>query len=456
MKAGNREVTAETRRQIERLQTLGWYHSIELPSGEVIRGLQTPEQLRTRVRQFPIPEDLRGKRALDIGAWDGWFTFEMERRGASVVAVDAVRSEKFLAAREMLGSHAEYIVSDVYDLKSSTLGQFDVVLFLGVLYHLKHPLLGLERVCALARDLVCVESYVTDDGSEAGAKPVMEFYETTELCGQFDNWSGPNTACLLAMCRTAGFVGVTLESVLDNRAHVTCRRRWQRETGAGAAPYIVCVENGVSRDHDFSAQRDDYLSVWFKTDAAELREDDVFAEVADYAARPVLVHSTGGDGWHAIIKLPPGIDAGWRAVRLRVRDSACSNTVRIGVDVSAEQRRARTAPTPGGGDFRIDIVADGKTWERNQVRIRPDACLSLWVRGLPSGCAAGDVSVRLAGSELPCIFLSEPDPAGLRQVNALLPSGLAPGGAEVNVAAAGAVTPAVSVEIVPPQPACGL
>ena len=221
MKARNPVVTAETQKLIARLQAFGWYHSIQLPSGEVTPGLQTLEQLRLRARQFPIPENLRGKRVLDIGAWDGWFSFEMERRGANVVAVDAVQSEKFLYARELLGSKVEYRISDVYDLHPREFGMFDIVLFLGVLYHVKNPVLALERVCALSRDLVCVESFVTDDGSDPNAKPSMEFYETTELCGQFDNWVGPNVACLLSFCRTAGFARVALESVLDNRAHVT-------------------------------------------------------------------------------------------------------------------------------------------------------------------------------------------------------------------------------------------
>ena len=448
MKAGNPAFTDETRRQIERLQALGWYHSIELPTGEVIRGFQSVEQLRLRVRQFPIPEDLTGKRVLDIGAWDGWFTFEMERRGASVMAVDAVRSEKFLRARELLGSRAEYVVADVCDLRPADLGYFDIVLFLGVLYHVKHPVLALERVCALATDLVCVESYVTDDGSDPRLKPAMEFYETTELCGQFDNWVGPNTACLTAFCRAAGFVGVRLESVLDNRAHVTCRRRWDTPEGTGPAPYIVSVENSVSLDHSFSASRDDYVSVWFKAASPALGPDEVFAEIGGYAARPVQVHTSGGDGWHAICKLPPGIAAGWRDVRVRVPESAFSNTVRIGVDVSEEERRQRTLATPGSAEIRIEIVADGKTWERNQVRTRQDASISLWVRGIPESCRAADVLVRLGGDDLPCIFLSGPDPAGLRQVNALLPPGLAPGKVDVNLVVGENVTTPVGVEVV--------
>ena len=57
----------------------GWYHSIELPGGEVLQGLQTLDQQKERLRLLPIPDDLSGKRVLDIGTWDGWFAFEMER-----------------------------------------------------------------------------------------------------------------------------------------------------------------------------------------------------------------------------------------------------------------------------------------------------------------------------------------------------------------------------------------
>ena len=447
MKARNPVVTEETRKLIARLQTDGWYHSIELPGGEVTPGLQTLEQLRLRAKQFPIPEDLRGKRVLDIGAWDGWFSFEMERRGATVVAVDAVRSEKFLYARERLGSKVDYHVSDVYDLRPDDLGVFDVVLFLGVLYHLKNPVLALERVCAMSRDLVCVESFVTDDGSDRDAKPSMEFYETTELCGQFDNWVGPNIACLLSFCRTAGFARVSLESVLDNRAHVTCQRKWGGGQGTGPAPYIMSLDNATSHDLIFSAAKDDYVSLWFKTDQAGLSEDDVFPDIGEFGARPVVIHNVGGDGWLVVCKLPPGLGPGWAPVRLRARDSASSNTVRLGIDASADELRRRTRACGGNPEFKIEGATDGKTWEPNVVRIGPDACVSLWVRGLPAGARAEDVFVRIDGRELPCVFVSEPDSGGLRQVNALLPSGLRAGAADVNVAKGISVTPAVRVEL---------
>ena len=102
-----------------------------------------------RIAQFPIPEDLRGKRVLDIGAWDGWFSFEMERRGAEVLAIDNWDNPRFHEVRRLLNSRVEYRQMDVYDLTPARIGRFDIVLFFGVLYHLKHPLLALERVCAL-------------------------------------------------------------------------------------------------------------------------------------------------------------------------------------------------------------------------------------------------------------------------------------------------------------------
>src|SRR5579864_4976766 len=188
MKARNPVVTEETRKLIARLQTFGWYHSIQLPNGEVTPGLQTLDQLRLRARQFPIPEDLRGKRVLDIGAWDGWFSFEMERRGATVVALDSVRQETLPKAKELLNSRVEYVVEDICRISPRHIGYFDIVLFFGVLYHLKHPLLALERVCELTTDMACIESLVTDDPPQPNAIPLLEFYETTELAGQFDNW----------------------------------------------------------------------------------------------------------------------------------------------------------------------------------------------------------------------------------------------------------------------------
>ena len=139
-----------------------------------------------RLARFPIPADLSGKTVLDIGAWDGWFGFELERRGSKLTAIDVFENPRYIAARELLGSHADYRLMDICDPAVLELGSFDIVLFFGVLYHVKHPLLALEHVCPLMKDLACLESYVTDAGHLA-ANPSIKFYEGEELCGQFDN-----------------------------------------------------------------------------------------------------------------------------------------------------------------------------------------------------------------------------------------------------------------------------
>ncbi len=90
------------------LQETGWWHSFELPDGNVLKGVNSVESLKHRVAQFPIPMDLRGKRVLDIGAWDGWFSFEMERRGAEVVAIDCFDNPRFREMHAIYNSRAEY------------------------------------------------------------------------------------------------------------------------------------------------------------------------------------------------------------------------------------------------------------------------------------------------------------------------------------------------------------
>lgn len=204
MEARNQAFTEGTVEQAELQRKLGLYHSLELPDGTVLPGLISLEQLKWRLNQFPIPSNLNGKRVLDVGTWDGWFAFEMERRGAEVVAIDSNPKGNFLTNRDLMQSKVEFVSADICRVTPAQMGYFDIVLFFGVLYHLKHPLLGIENVCRLTREMACIVSYVTDGGSCAST-PAMEFYETTELRGQFDNWCGPNTQCLLAWCRAAGF-----------------------------------------------------------------------------------------------------------------------------------------------------------------------------------------------------------------------------------------------------------
>jgi tRNA (mo5U34)-methyltransferase len=442
-KARDSAAASEARQQIAGLEALGWYHSIQLPGGKVIPGLQSLAQLRKRIAQFPIPRDLTGKRVLDIGAWDGWFSFEMERRGAQVVAVDRTAQTRFLEAKRLLGSQVEYHIADVLSLTPAAIGTFDIVLFLGVLYHVKHPLLALERVCALTRGMACIESFISEALSEI---PLMEFYETTELCGQFDNWVGPNRACLLAMCRAAGFARVNWESAIEDRAHLTCFRAWpELAESSGEAPVIVAVQNSETRTRSFSVRRDDYLSIWFRSGAPALTIDDVFPMVGPFGVRPVQIYSTGQNGWHIGCKLPLGLSPGMHAVKVRVRESAWSNLAPIPVDVPGSAPR----PFAAGSQFSIAGATDGRTWEPGRVNTGAGSCVSVWIEGLAAAIPKQGVSLRLGAAEIPAVFVGEPDAGGYIQVNALLPADLEPGRYPLTVTIFGAESEPFPVELKP-------
>jgi len=183
-----------------------WFHRIDLGSGITTAGRDDSPRKLIEIR---MPEELRGRSVLDIGAFDGFFSFEAERRGAArVLAIDnwgrpeCSPKAGFEFAKRALGSRVEDRTVDVYDLSPETVGVFDVVLFLGVLYHLRHPLLGLERVASVTGDLLILETHVDLLDHR---RPVMAFYPGDELGGDSTNWWGPNVAAVLDMLRTVGF-----------------------------------------------------------------------------------------------------------------------------------------------------------------------------------------------------------------------------------------------------------
>ena len=326
-----------------RVQSRVRYHSIELPDGSVLPGLQPVEHLSWRLGLFGLPEDLRGKRVLDIGAWDGWFSFECERRGAEVVAVDCVALNTFLEARELLNSRVEYLTLDVSELSVAKLGTFDIVLFFGVLYHLRHPLMGLEKVVELCTDLALIESYTI--ASEARTIPaVMEFYERTELGGQIDNWCGPSPEALLAMCRSAGFATAELMDVTNQRASVVCLRRWPEPEGVGPAPHLNAVVNNRTQIARFHPLKDEYLCCYFKSAESALAADSLFVEVDGFGTQTLVVTANGAGAWQADCMRPPGLAPGRHQVRLRTRQSRMSNAVEFEMSDEA----GKTVVEPSG------------------------------------------------------------------------------------------------------------
>jgi tRNA (mo5U34)-methyltransferase len=195
----------------EKVEAIRWYHTIDLGQGVVTNGV---DDTALRLARVDLPASLAGRTVLDIGAWDGFFSFEAERRGASrVVATDYYAwhglgwgtgngKAGFDLARAALGSHVEDVAIDVMDLSPERVGAFDVVLFLGVLYHLPHPLLALERVASVTRDLLILETVVDMVGFH---RPAVAFYPNRELGNDPTNWWGPNVPAVEAMLRTVGF-----------------------------------------------------------------------------------------------------------------------------------------------------------------------------------------------------------------------------------------------------------
>jgi tRNA (mo5U34)-methyltransferase len=329
--AGNPTFHDLVQKQVALLSTRGWYHSIELPDGQIIQGMIGIEALKARLAAYPIPADLTGKRVLDVGAWTGWCSFEMERRGAQVLAVDCVDFPEFREAHRLLGSQVEYRALDVDELTPGSIGTFDYVLFFGVLYHLRHPLLGLERICALTTDTACVESFVTDDGSSPCA---MEFYETDELGGQIDNWFGPSVKCLEALCRSAGFARVERAYVCsDRRAGVICRRRFEAPPThpSEAAPLVYSAVNNRTNDIYFHSGKDEYICLYFRTGTPHLTRDRLRVEIDGYGAPVLVLAHLRGDEWQANLRVPPFLVPGSHVVRLRTGASTSSNAFHITV-----------------------------------------------------------------------------------------------------------------------------
>jgi len=197
------------------ISEIQWFHTIDLGHGIVTPGIDnTPEKLK----KISLPEDLTGKTVLDIGAWDGFFAFEAERRGAKkVLAVDSFcwngpgwgTKAGFELAREALGSKVRDMEIDVMDLSPETVGTFDITLFLGVLYHMKYPLLALERVASVTNEQLILETEVDLLGV---TQPAVAFYAGSELNKDPTNWWAPNPKAVCHLLKAAGFKRVEIVS----------------------------------------------------------------------------------------------------------------------------------------------------------------------------------------------------------------------------------------------------
>jgi tRNA (mo5U34)-methyltransferase len=203
-----------------------WYHSIELAPGVVTPGWF---DLRPIAEVMPWP-DVRGKRCLDVGTWDGFLAFELERRGAAeVVAIDIGSHEHwdwppvlrerggpevleelagreqgvgFRVAREALGSSVEHRTMSVYDLDPGTVGEFDVVTCGSLMLHLRDPMRALERIRS-----VCRGAFLSSEEIDLALTLLRPRQAALRMDGLSDlfQWFIPNAMGHRQMLRAAGF-----------------------------------------------------------------------------------------------------------------------------------------------------------------------------------------------------------------------------------------------------------
>ena len=423
----------------EELYERGWYHSFDLPDGTRIEGFNSLDSLKWRWSRFPLPAALDGKRVLDTGAWDGWFSFEAERRGAQVVAMDCVEIPHFLEIHRKLDSKVDYRILDFYELPSAQLGVFDYVLFLGILYHLKHPLLALEIICALTTDTAIVESFVIDGDTwreHVNDVPTMEFYETDELGNQLDNWIGPSVACLLAMCRAAGFARVELMYAGGTQGGAVCYRKWEPVTNPTAEPPdLVSVANTRTNGINFSTRKEEYVSCWFLTQREPVKREQLRIEVGGFGVPALFVKHDPDGKWVANFRLPPGLAPGWHDARLRFADSEFGRTQRVAIDMPVRP-----------GNVVLVGACDGRTFQVNAI----SEWLSAWVQGLPQNCDRDNVRVLLDTARLAIDYVGDEDADGNRQINASVPPDFARGEHMLTIECAGVRSGRLAVNIVQP------
>ena len=230
-------MTVDAKSLSERVNEVSWFHTMDLGNGIVTPGAGMPELILPTLH---LPERLDGKRVLDVGAWDGFYSFEAERRGAQVLATDHFcwsgpgwgTKAGFDLAHEILNSKVESLDIDPMDLTPDAVGgTFEVVLLLGVLYHVKSPLELLERVRSVTGNMLILETVC---GMLLTRTPAAAFFPG-ELHGDATNWWAPNVAGAVGMLKAAGYRRVEVK----HRGRLSRRLAgWARQPKETRTPFM--------------------------------------------------------------------------------------------------------------------------------------------------------------------------------------------------------------------------
>jgi tRNA (mo5U34)-methyltransferase len=229
------------------VERYSWYHTLDLGEGVVTEGMFDH---RASVQNYLIPEDLSGKRCLDVGTMDGFWAFEMERRGADEVVaadlgspdeldwppvwgkdiertLDETKEARFTIAREALGSNVQRVHRSAYAL-GADLGEFDLIFCGDLLTHLKDPITAIERMHGVCRGSAIICNPVYEFGWFRRRRPLAEFDGLDEF-----EWWKLSEAAMERIMRAVGFERVEVGPSFDMPARLPGKWKGRRAVMRG-------------------------------------------------------------------------------------------------------------------------------------------------------------------------------------------------------------------------------
>ena len=206
----------------------GWYHTLTLPYGITTPGHDRDSEGRWKVLKTILPP-LRDKSVLDVGAWDGFYSFKAEKEGAKVLATDHFSwngsgvppfgsKEGFDFAKLVFGSKIEELDIDVPDISVATVGRHDLVFFLNVLYHLENPYWCFSRIAPVAKRWIVIETII-DKRKGIEDTPYFRFVPN-QILGDPTNWFIPNSIAIERLARKFGFEMTVKEELPVGQSYI--------------------------------------------------------------------------------------------------------------------------------------------------------------------------------------------------------------------------------------------
>lgn len=351
----------ETLAELKRLEP--WFHCIDLGDGLYTKNrsvmgepVDHPAGPWQTIQKL-LPADLTGKTVLDVGCNGGFYAFEAKRRGARrVLGVDGQRQHvrQGLFVRKVLGLDVEFRRLNVYELNPRLVGQFDITLALGLLYHLKHPILALENLYRVTREQLILETAIMppERTPESFIHPLgeteMHLHALTVVENpaaakeQVANWFLPGVESLKAWLRMAGFAEVEVVEVKNERAVVVCYKSAATTEAVGELTALLTLEAGPERCTAGS-------ELTFR-----LQTENVGSAIWSASGEPVTGKGAVQLGSHLLHANEDELS--WDAGRARLaRDLAPGELQTIEIKLQAPE-------IPGNYTVEFDMVAEHITW----------------------------------------------------------------------------------------------